>query len=644
MHRIKKSQVVVMLSTLGVLAFCLLGAKPGRAASGQSLLTGVVKTESGEIAVGAAVSAKAEDSTITTSVFTDDQGNYFFPKTLTTGKYRVWAQTEGFETGHAEATLAGVVHQDFTLKKLKDFSKQFTGAEYLAALPEDTPHHRRMKDIFQNNCTGCHEASYILQNRFDERGWDAVITLMSKLENGGGNYGGPDQPPFPTVNYYKKELAAYLAEMRGPHASPMQFQAHPGPKGVAAMTVTTEFDVPIADADHYSSPNGFGANGGSDWSLGTPSRLNGVGGVHDTQMDWNGNLWFTYAQPSFARSIGMVDAKTGKLTTIKVPGFHGMAAFTHGLAIDHTGMLWFTAAGAGVVDGGVDSLAKIDPNTLKFEVYPPPKNMSGVTLSVDEDAKGFIWASTAHGAVRFDPKTQQYTEFKSVTQTTPEGTTESYGVTGDSDGNGWWAQMFVDRVGKGEVSSGKSFEVKMPPHPALSEDALTPDDRKVAALSGVFMSDFSGFESQGPRRMGADKNGDAMWVCNYWGGNLAKIDIHTLKTTIYPYPTRESAIYAAVVDRNHNVWVNLFNGDSVAKFDPKTEKWTEYPLPTRGIEMRHVAIAEHDGDLKIVLSEFRVGKLAVMQFRTKEELQALRAEAGSAEQLADKSKSSGAQE
>ena len=612
-----------VLTALGL----LLCANSGQAASASSWLTGVVKTDSGGVVAGAAVSAKLEGSTITTSVFTDEHGNYFFPKTLAAGKYRAWAQTEGYETGHAEATLAGIVHQDFTLKKLKDFSKQFTGAEYLEALPEDTPHHRRMKDIFENNCTGCHEASYILQNRFDERGWDAVITLMSKLENGGGNYGGPDQAPFPTVNYYKKELAAYLAEMRGPHASPMKLQPHSGPTGAAAMTVITEYDVPIADSEKYSSPNGFGTNDGSDWSLGTPSRLNGVGGVHDTQMDWNGNLWFTYAQPSFNRSVGMIDATTGKLTTIKVPGFNGMAAFTHGLAIDHAGMLWFTAAGAGVVDGGVGSLARIDPNTLKFEVYPPPQGMSGVTLSVDEDAKGSIWASTAHGAVRFDPKTKRYTEFKSVTQTTTEGTTESYGVTGDSEGNGWWAQMFVDRVGKGEVSSGKSFEVKMPPHPALSEEALTADDRKVAALSGVFMSDFSGFESQGPRRMG-DKNGDAMWVCNYWGGNLAKVDIHTLKTTLYPYPTRESAIYAAVVDHNHNVWVNLFNGDAVAKFDPKTEKWTEYPLPTRGIEMRHVAIAEHDGELRVVLSEFRVGKLAVMRFRTNEELQALRAEAG----------------
>jgi streptogramin lyase len=303
-----------------------------------------------------------------------------------------------------------------------------------------------------------------------------------------------------------------------------------------------------------------------------------------------------------------------------------MASFTHGLAIGHDGHLWFTAAGVGSVDGGVGSVGEIDPTTHKFQIYAPPMGMSGVTLSVDEDAKGNIWGSTAAGALRFDPKTKQFTEFKSVTPISEEGTGESYGVTGDSEGNGWWAQMFIDRVDKGDVQSGKSQELKMPPRHALAEDALTDQDRKLMALSGVFMSDFSGWYSQGPRRMGADKSGDSIWVCNYWGNNLARVDIHTLKATLYPYSKNYGAIYDAVVDSHHNVWVNLFNGDAVAKFGPSTQRWTEYPLPTRGVETRHVAISEVHGTPEVVLSEFRVGKLAVMHFRSKSDLQALKTE------------------
>jgi len=35
--------------------------------------------------------------------------------------------------------------------------------------------------------------------------------------------------------------------------------------------------------------------------------------------------------------------------------------------------------------------------------------------------------------------------------------------------------------------------------------------------------------SQGPRRMGTDKNADVLWVGNSWGGSLARID--TRRTT-----------------------------------------------------------------------------------------------------------------
>jgi streptogramin lyase len=623
---------MILAAAVGFALF-VLGTNSGYAApQNRILLTGTVTSDAGEKMEGVAVSAEAKGQTITTSVFTDEQGNYYLSPAPAKGHYRVWAQAEGYEAGRAEFDLdGGVQHQNFALKPLKDFVKQLTGQEYLAALPEDTPQHRRMKDTFVNNCTGCHEASYILQNRFDARGWEAVINLMSKLANGGGNYGGPDTAPFPVINYYKKDLAAYLAEMRGPGPSPMQIKPQSRPKGDASLAVVTEYALPRVDTSMYASGDGYARNDGSDWALGTPSRLNGVGGTHDTQMDFNGNIWFTYAQPSFVRSLGMVDGKSGKVTDIKIPGIHGMAAFTHGLTIDRKGTLWCTAAGTASLDGGVGSLARIDPNTEKVEVYTPPKGMSGVSLSVDEDGKGNIWASTETGALRFDPNKEEFTEFKSVTQINAEGTGPSYGVTGDREGNGWWTQMFIDRVGKGDAKTKKSFEVKIPPHRQASSGVVPAEDQRVYSMSGVFMSDFSGLTSQGPRRLGADKNGDAVWVADFWGANLAKIDIHTLKTTLYPYPKPMSGTYDAVVDSHHAVWVNLFNSDAVAKFDPATETWTEYPLPTHGTEMRHIAIAERNGSVEVILSYFRAGKVARARFRTKEELQALRNEAGQSE-------------
>jgi hypothetical protein len=72
--------------------------------------------------------------------------------------------------------------------------------------------------------------------------------------------------------------------------------------------------------------------------------------------------------------------------------------------------------------------------------------------------------------------------------------------------------------------------------------------------------------------------------------------------------------------------LNLTNGDSVAKFDPKTEKWTEYPLPTHGIALRHVSLSGRNGTTEVVVGYTRNSKVASVEFRTKEELQAVTAQ------------------
>jgi hypothetical protein len=61
---------------------------------------------------GVTVSAKAEGKTITTSVFTDEAGGYYFPP-LTSGKYRVWAQALSYETAKSTIDLSAAKRQDF---------------------------------------------------------------------------------------------------------------------------------------------------------------------------------------------------------------------------------------------------------------------------------------------------------------------------------------------------------------------------------------------------------------------------------------------------------------------------------------------------------------------------------------------------
>ena len=68
-------------------------------------LSGSIKSPAGEPMGGVTISAKADGGTITTTVFSDQAGGYYFPP-LPAGKYRVWAQALSFATAKSEVDLA----------------------------------------------------------------------------------------------------------------------------------------------------------------------------------------------------------------------------------------------------------------------------------------------------------------------------------------------------------------------------------------------------------------------------------------------------------------------------------------------------------------------------------------------------------
>ena len=309
----KSAHRVLMVSAVAII---LAGLASGvfissalHAALNDALLTGSIKSASGEKMGGVTVSAKMEGRTITTTVFTDEQGDYYFPP-MGAGKYQVWAQADTFETARAGIELSATRHQDFVLQPMKDFARQLTGDQLLSSLPEDTPEDRRMKRVFRNNCTSCHQPNYILQNRFDADGWIAIMNAMRDFTVT-GTYNGDDAPVQPTIEYFKKDLAAYLAKVRGPGPTTMKFKIRPRPTGDAARAVFTEYEVPLDPSIGYETQ--YPTNNGSDWSLGTPSTMNGSHGVHDAQADFNGNIWYSNNVSSHAISLGRIDAKTGEV-------------------------------------------------------------------------------------------------------------------------------------------------------------------------------------------------------------------------------------------------------------------------------------------------------------------------------------------
>src|SRR5215510_5466036 len=488
------------LSGAGLAAVVAAGlttlAAPASAAD--VLLSGTIASASGEKMGGATVSAKAEGSVTTTTVYTDEAGEYYFPP-LPSGKYKVWAQAISFETAKGDVDLSTARRQDFKLSPLTDANqkvRQLPGDIIYASLPEETAQDARMKTLVKNNCTGCHTLSYILQHRFEEDGWYKVIELMKNVNVSGVNV-AHERKVNAVLERNQKELAAYLARARGPGESSMKLKLRPRPSGEAARVVFTEHDVPLEESTANSRP----LPDGSDWMAGSPSKFGEL--LHDAYTDHEGNVWFTVNTPNHLATVGRVDVKTGETKLYKVAAQRGFAANAHGIVRDDKGVLWFNA------NTGRGSLGRVDPKTEKIDVYVPPQGMSptGGAVTVDIDSKGFVWSSSPVGALRFDPKTETFTEYKSLTYKTPQGTGVTYGAAVDRDGNGWWAEMQLDIIGRADPATGKVTEVKLPPVEAHVA-AASPEDKKF--YDGFMQPDFNApFPwSQGPRRMGTDKNAD----------------------------------------------------------------------------------------------------------------------------------------
>ena len=562
-------------------------------ASATSILSGIVRSSDGKPLEGVGVSARGVSNTFTTTVYTDESGRYLFPP-MGSGQYKVWAQAVGFETSRTEAGLTdGAKKQvDLTLASLSDFHKQLSGTEWAASLPEDTPEDRRMKTVFINNCSGCHQVSFLLQNRFDAAGWGAVITLMEKMLSIG--YAPVDAKPNPVIHAYKQELAEYLGRVRGPGNSPLNLKLLPRPTGESAQIVVTEYDLSRPDM-----PGWVMEHNGTDWSEGTPSRWNGRA-AHDVAVDKGGYVWFADdATPE--RTLGKLDPSTGRITEYMLADQNNAAESSHALVFDRAGNLWFA-------NGTEGSPTKFDPETGKFFRYPRPQDFPFSGDFITLDTKGNVWSPHREGAFKLDPLTGKYTNYSVLPGKA------NYDIAADEEDKVWVSQPGGNDMEIVDSHSGKIDALAL--NSVVSQDyEVTAKDRELSASLGLTPNTATPLE-KGPRRSVVDRGNDVIWVCEFFADRLAKIDARTKKVTEYPLPHRFSQPYSATVNtKDHTVWITMLNSDRIAKFDPTTEKFTEYVLPTRGTEIRHIQVDSSTNPPTVWLPYDRTNKIARIQFR-----------------------------
>src|SRR5215468_1474415 len=144
------SKPFLYASVAGVLAGLMVAG-----ANAQTALGGQVSSAEEGAMEGVLVSAKKQGSTITTTVVTNDKGQFSFPaERLEPGHYSITIRAAGYDlVGPKQVDVAGgtAASADLKLAKTKSVHAQLSSAEWLASAPGND----QIKS-FLPDCVGCH--------------------------------------------------------------------------------------------------------------------------------------------------------------------------------------------------------------------------------------------------------------------------------------------------------------------------------------------------------------------------------------------------------------------------------------------------------------------------------------------------------
>ena len=128
---------------------------------------------------GVLVSAKKEGSTITTTVVTNDKGQFSFPADrIEPGHYNITIRAAGYDlVGPKQVDVAGgaAASADLKLAKTKNVHAQLSNAEWLASAPGND----QIKS-FLPDCVGCHTLQRVFSAIHTPDEWKQVFARMGR--------------------------------------------------------------------------------------------------------------------------------------------------------------------------------------------------------------------------------------------------------------------------------------------------------------------------------------------------------------------------------------------------------------------------------------------------------------------------------
>jgi len=247
---------------------------------------------------------------------------------------------------------------------------------------------------------------------------------------------------------------------------------------------------------------------------------------------------------------------------------------------------------------------QLDPNR-RFKVYPlkGPDTyvfMHGITV----DSKGHVyWAEITGGQLgELDPVTG-----KQIRHYTPRRGGMLQVVT-DKDDNVWFG-MVKGPGGVGELvaKTGVVHQWQTPtPDNLIYGLAASPVDGTIwgAGYSKGQVTEFNPkteeyTEYYAPsswgqiRRLGVDSKG-IVWFSEYTTGIVGRLDPATGKMTEIKMPTQGANPYDVWPDKTDKIWISDQPQSSLVRFDPDTKKFTYYPEPQLNWSLPKVEVEKNN--------------------------------------------------
>ncbi len=524
-----------LLLTTSVLTFAGLLSAQAQTLSGQ-----VSSTEEG-LMEGVLVSAKKEGATVTTTVVTNEKGQFSFPAgKLEPGKYNITIRAIGYTLAGPKSVdvAASGATAEVKLAKARSVVPQLSNGEWMLSVPGQDS----FKASFMLDCQGCHTLQRVFTALHDAAEWKQVFTRM-------GRYAPETTPAHPQLIVQggarserprvaanmMDQAAEYLERvgLSNPERVEYDLKTLPRPKGKATKVVITEWDLPRKEAQ-----------------------------PHDVVIDADGHAWYT----DFGNQIvGELDPKTGKVVDHKLELLRPeQPKGSLGLELDPDGNLWVGMS----YQGGA---SKIDRKTKQVTTYPLNREWLDLTTQTNQvvpthmyvDNKVWLSDNATRNHYRLDLKTGKW-ENMGPAKAAGGRIITGYGNPTDKDNNVYMLEFSGNSIG---VRYRQTDEVKI-------WSTTAPRTR--------------------PRRGRFDDQG-RLWFAQYAGNAIGMFDPETERMKEYKLPMPWGNPYDVVPTKGGaEVWTGSMSNDHVSRLDTKTEEITEYLLP-RTTNIRRVFVDEASG-------------------------------------------------